>query len=669
MLPPDIKLHDVVGMTNIAEHLTDEQLSSIGQRVHREYMIDVNSRAEWKEKTELAMELALQAAKQKQYPWPKASNVIYPAITTAAMQFAARAYPAIINSRNIVRGVVVGPDTGTPMINPQNRQPLIDPQTQQPVWKFAPGEKRIRAEKIGDHMSWQLLDEMEEWEEETDVLLHQLPVVGSVFRKSLFNSGLGRNQSVMVSAMSLVINYKAKSIYTAPRITEELMLYPYEIEEHENDGTYLPYSYGTPPDADGDDDQAHKFLEQHRRLDLDGDGYAEPYIVTAHAQTTKVVRIVARFDIGDVKVKPGTNEVLRIKPTHYYTQYNFLPNPDGGIYGMGFSQLLKPINEAINTTLNQLIDAGHLANVGGGLIGKGLSMTGGAMRFQPGEYKPVNVSGATLRDNVFPFPFKEPSLVLFQLLGLLIKASQDISSVKDVMTGDMQQPDQGVPATTTLALIEQGMKVFTAIYKRVFRSLKSELSKLYRLNRIYLPVDSTYRKGEVWQKITVQDYEKGSGVEPVADPSMVSDIQRMGKAQFLMGFKDDPLINQLEIRQRVLDAAMIDNPERLLVTTPPPPSPEMIKDAAELQIKAKRAAAEEVRDLAQAILYLAQADKAIGDAHLGWVETQLNVLKAQFEAATANATNQQGGLPGVASPPGNEGIPPVSPGLQVQSPQ
>lgn len=656
-----LKLHDIVGMVNVAESLTQEELSAIGQRVWREWKIDVDSRAEWKDKTEQAMELALQAAKPKQYPWPKASNVIYPAITTASMQFAARAYPAIINSRNIVRGVVIGDDTGTPEINPDTKQPLINPQTQQPVWKFAPGEKRLRAERIGDHMSWQLLDEMEEWEEETDVLLHQLPVVGSVFRKSLFNSALGRNQSIMVSALSLVVNYKAKCIYTTPRLTEEIKLYPYEIEELEQDGSFISHNYGPAVEEDNsgsDTDAPHKFLEQHRRLDLDGDGYSEPYIVTVHEKTCHVARIVARFELKDVKVDKH-DKVLRIKPIHYYTQYNFLPNPDGGIYGMGFSQLLKPINEAINTTLNQLIDAGHLANVGGGLIGKGLSMTGGAMRFQPGEYKPVNVSGAALRDNVFPFPFKEPSLVLFQLLGLLIKASQDISSVKDVMTGDLQQNgDQGVPATTTLALIEQGMKVFTAIYKRVFRALKQEFTKLYRLNGIYLPVDASYRKGDLWQNITPQDYEKGSGVEPVADPNMVSDMQRLGRAQFLMQFNNDPLVNQIEIRQRVFDAALIDNPERLLVTTPPPPNPEGIAKLAELQIKAKRASAEEVRDLAQAILYLAQADKAVGDGHISWIESQLNVLKTAFEASL-NA-NQQAGLPNVASPSGDQGSAQIS---------
>ena len=491
---PDIAQHQKllgwIKSKNIAEDLDKELLTKIGVRVVREYDIDETSRSDWKTKTEQAMDLAMQVAKEKQYPWPKAANVIYPLMTTAAIQFAARAYPAIVANRSVVKGVVVGNDDGEPAINPQTGQPATQPGPDgqpQPVWQVQPGEKQNRADGIGEHMSWQLLDEQSEWEPETDAMLHILPIVGCDFRKSYFDPGKGRNSSLRVPAMHLCINYHAKSLETAPRVTEEIKYYPIEIEEQQRAGLFLEpeQPYGMADDAqNGDEDAPHVFLEQHRWWDLDEDGYPEPYIVTVHKRSQKVVRIVARYDADGIQFSQLTHKIVKIDPVQYYTKYDFLPNPDGGIYGVGFGQLLRPLNEAVNTTLNQLLDAGTLANTGGGFIGKGLSMNAGAIRFVMGEYKVVNVTGGTLRENIVPMQFPGPSPVLFQLLGMLIDAGREVAAVKDVLTGDAQGKASMSP-TTTLALIEQGLKVFTAIYKRIHRSLKAELNKLYRLNRIY----------------------------------------------------------------------------------------------------------------------------------------------------------------------------------------
>src|SRR6185312_1930482 len=224
---------------NIALELDDDEnpeigtdvLTALGMRVSREYKIDETSRADWKEKTEQAMDLAMQHTTPKQYPWPKAANVIFPLMTTAAMQFAARAYPAIVMGREIVKGIVIGPDNGVPALAPgpdSNPAPAIGPNGQ-PVFLVPPGVKQQRADRIGEHMSYQLLDEQPEWEGETDQLLHILPIVGCAFRKTFFDSGKGRNASLMVSALKLVINYHAKSMETAPRITEEVQFYPLDI--------------------------------------------------------------------------------------------------------------------------------------------------------------------------------------------------------------------------------------------------------------------------------------------------------------------------------------------------------------------------------------------------------------------------------------------------------
>lgn len=653
-----------IAAKNICDYLDDQKLDEIGIRAKREYDIDENSRSGWKERTEQAMELAMQVAKEKSYPWPKASNVIWPLMTTAALQFNARAYPAIVSGRDVVKGVVIGKDDGRPLM--QNGQPVTDPQTGQPAWMVPPGAKRIRADKIAEHMSWQLTDEQEEWEPETDALLIILPIAGCVFRKSYFDPSLARNRSLMVSSMKLVINYHAKSMETTPRITEEVEFYPLEIKSMERSGMWreIEYGPGSAPDQEGDDDAPVQFLEQHRWLDLDEDDFPEPYIVTIHKETSKVVRIVSRYEADGIKLN-AAGEIKKIDPVHYYTKYDFVPNPEGGIYGVGFGQLLKPMNEAINTTLNMMIDAGHLANVGGGFIGKGLSMNSGNIRFSLGEWKSVNAPGGTIRENLVSLPTPGPSSVLFQLLGMLVEAGKDIASVKDIV----DQPKANTPATTILAMIEQGLKVFTAIYKRVHRSLKQEYAKLYRLNRIYLDQDATYRRGDEWRSISRADYAEGSGVEPISDPTMVSDMQKLGRAQFLLQFRQDELVDGKEILTRAFDAASIPNTDSLFAKQPKP-NPKFIIEAgkldlahqkvaqdnergarkqaheeAALQLRARHDAAlmikEEAAALlarAQAINQVAQAAAASGSHDLSWAQHGLDIIRTQLQALETQAT-------------------------------
>ncbi len=663
------KLFRWIESANIADEIDDSILGEMGQRVSREYEIDNNSRNDWMAKSKKAMDLAMQVAETKQYPWPRASNVIYPLMTTAAIQFAARAYPAIIQNKNVVKGVVVGEDQGVPAINPQTGvPPLVNPQTGQPMWIVEPGAKRNRAGKIGEHMSWQLLDEQPEWEEETDRLMHILPIAGCAFRKTYFNPGLDRNMSILVTAPKVVVNYHAKSLEIAPRITEEVMLYPLEITENERAGLFREINYSSSSVDSNDEDAPQEFLEQHRWWDLDEDDYPEPYVITVHKASSQVVRIVARYDYDSIKFRASDGMVVKIEPVHYYTKYDFLPNPEGGIYGVGFGQLLRPINEAINTSLNMLIDSGHLAVTGGGFIGKGLSMHTGNVRFVPGEYKAVNATGAAVKDNIVPLSFPGPSSVLFQLLGTLIEAGKEISAVKDVLTGE--QKSANIPATTTLALIEQGLKTFTAIYKRIHRSLKQELDKIYRLNAMYLPEEGAgYRVNNEWKSISRQDYQKGSGVEPVSDPSMVSDMQKLGRAQFLMTFANDPWFDARKIRERVLDAAMIEKADELLVPSLPP-NPEMLEKAAKMQQSEKRVQAEALKDMAQAVLFITQADTLLGDQHLEWAKHQLQAIKVEIEGLQAGAAGTDdsgagngGGLQGVASPSGNQGPVPIPSGL------
>ena len=655
----------------------DDELARLAGRVKQDYDIDERSRSDWKAKYRKWLDFALQIAEEKTYPWPGASNVIYPLMTTAALQFAARAYPAIIRDRGVVKGSVIGSDKGELATDPGTHQPFTNPDGS-PVWSVPPGERQSRADRIGRHMSWQLLDEQEEWEPQTDRLLIVLAIVGTMFRKSYYSPQLKRNVSETVDALDLCVDYNAKSFDTAPRQTELIRLYPWDIETAVRNGTFLYHDggYGNDTSIENDhhrtdqedEDAPTTFLEQHRRWDLDDDGYPEPYIVTVARDSGKLARIRAAYEMPGVQWADD-GRVSKIDKIQYYTKYGFIPSPDSVVYDLGFGHLLFPLNESINTSLNMMFDAGHLQNAGGGFVGSGLSINAGAVRFAMGEYKPVNVMGGTIRDNIFPIPFQGPSPVLMQLLQFLVEAAERVASVKDVMVGDM--PGDNTSGITTLAVIEQGLKVFSAIYKRIHRSLGYEFKKLYRLNRIYLADSKGFGSGSAWEEITRADYEKGSGVEPISDPQMVTDMQRLGRAQFLLGFKDDPACNGAAIRMEAFTASMIPQPERFLVANPQPPAQILLKnreldirqnkESGDLMLRGLHDRAIMVREIAQAELFLAQARKLDNDAQIGWVEQHLDRLRLQIDAlgavndaAGGPAQGPGGGQPS-AAPPGGTG--------------
>src|SRR6185295_14964016 len=581
------KLTNYVASQNIAKGLTAEQLEKIGYDVEREYKIDKQSREDWEKSALKAMDVALQVRQPKNYPFEGAANVKYPLVTVAALQFGARAYPAIIDGNRVVKCQVIGSDEGQPKIDPQTGQPTMqmDPQTGQPVqgpngqpviqWQVPPGAKRERADRISEHMSYQLLNEMEEWEEDTDVLLHHIPIVGCAFRKVWRSEELGRNKAEMVPAVDLVVNQKTKALATTPRVTHCLTFYQQEIDEKVLAGIWLDIDLPQPTDAGEDNDAPHKFIEQHRYLDLDEDGYREPYIVTVHEESCKVVRIVANYRMEDVKY--DDKRVTRIPKAQYFVKYSFIPDPRGGFYDIGFGRLLESLSETIDTTLNQMLDAGHLSVAGGGFIGSGVRFKKGKVQVSPGKYEVVSVTGS-IKDQIHAHQFPEPSPVLFNLLGMMIEAAKDITAVKDILTGD--SGTKGVQtATTTLALIEQGLKVFTAIYKRIYRALKAEFKLLYMLNAQFLDEKSYYMVMDTQKAVSRADYNsKDHDVVPVSDPKMVTDMQRGAKAQVLMSLSEHPAIgpvfNPREVAKDVCAATGIENAARLMKPEVNGPSPQ-----------------------------------------------------------------------------------------------
>lgn len=646
---------------NIAEELSDERLSEIAMSCLDGYDIDLRTLDDWYKQADEAIEFAMLRTKEKTEPWPGASNVMWPLVAQAAMQFASRAYPAIVSGRNLVKSAVIGDDSGQMKTDP-NGAPVVDPSTGEPVWAVAPGEKAARAVRISDHMNYQLLEEMPEWDEDTDNLITLVSVTGCQFRKTMRDHVNRRNISVRVSPRKLVVNYHAKSLRTAPRISEIVDLYPHEVQERVADGRFKAEGYFSTSITD-DKHAPIEFIEQHTIIDLDGDGYPEPYIVTLHRETRKVARITARFETAGVKRHIITGIVQRIEPLHYYTKYDFLPNMEGGLYGMGWAQLLLNHNAAINTILNQLIDAGTLQNRGGGFIGKGFALNGGAVRFnKPGEYKVVNVPGQNIKDNIVPLRFDGPSAALITLLTMLIDSAKDIAAIKDILTGELKA--QTMSPTVFQSIVEQGLKVFTSIYKRLYRSLKGEYELLYALNKRFVGDTEEYAPRNGGSKIVLaDDYQLAAGIEPYADPSMVVEAQRLARSEVLAQLKDDPMMNGMEIRKNMLESAQIPAPEKFLAGAPAP-DPKLELEKQREAREAEESRARQFLIYAQALKAMADADKATVEPFILWAQEQMRTLS---DVTNGNSAGGAGAQPsanaGAQASPRDAGDPALSAGL------
>lgn len=599
------KLANYIDDVNIAEHLDDELLNKIGSDVYAGFDLDLGTRVDWDKAMEEWLKLAKQTVEPKTYPWPKASNVKYPLLSTAAMQFGARAYPSLVPSNEqVVKARIIGKDPS--------------------------GEKLDRAERVSVYMSYQLMDEMEGWEEDMDKMLIMLPILGTLFKKTYWDSVKKVNCSRLVLPKNLVVNYWARDLLTAERVTEIIEMSPRVLKERQMAGLFLDVDLGEAPQPveliqtkevyaqpAQDDTTPYTVLEQHTYLDLDNDGYKEPYIVTIHKESAKVLRIVARFDVESFVWKEGTEDtekpvLVKIEPIQYYTKFGFIPNPDGGFYDMGFGCLLGPLNESVNTLINQLVDSGTLHNLQSGFLGKGLRLKMGESRFTPGEWKSVNATGDDLRKQIVPLPTKEPSSVLFQLMGALITSGKELASVAEIFVGKM--PGQNTPATTTMASIEQGMKVFTAVYKRIFRSLSEEFRKLYRLNSIYLQKEQYV--GILDIQIGQDDFNtQDHDIFPGADPQAISSTEKLMKAQGLMELLPSGLLNPVEVIKRVLVAQEQPNYEQLLLPqvmeTGQPPEPQPDPKLQEMQMKGQleQQKIQQQGEATQHKMQLEQADK------------------------------------------------------------
>lgn len=620
----------IVAAPNLAGDLDDTVRGELGNHVLSMFEMDHSSMGDWQARMERAIDLASITSKdQRVYPWEGAANIRYPLITSAALQYNARAYPAIVPSTDIVKVAVSGADKDN--------------------------QKENRAGRVSKFMSWQCKVDMKEWERQTDQLLLQLPIVGDVFRKVWWNPAETRPQTQLrLPGKHVVVNNNAESISAAPRTSDQVSLYPHQVESNIRSGRFVEFDYST---TGSDDQEPLEFIEQCTRYDLDGDDYPEPYIVTVHKDTKTVVRVVAAYDLSTTQIDlEDGGKIIAADPDGYLVHYQFWPSIDGGFLGMGIGILLGDISETINSTLNLIMDGAHLSSLGAGFIGaQNFRVKGGAQRLRPGEYKHVNFTGQDIRAGLVPLTFPEPSGTLFQVLGMMIDAGREMASINDVMTGDMGR--QNMPVGTTYALIEQGMMVFSASYKRIYRALQDEFAMLAKLNGKNLSAEKYQRmldeQGDPKADFNLEDMD----ILPVSDPKAVTSMQRMGQAQFLLELAQTGLIDKAEAIRRILEAGSFDEIDALMPK--PDPKAAAMQAAQEelmvLEIKMKEAELDEMA--AKTMKDLASAQKDAVEADLAPMRARIDEFKAMKERLSAKrGAIEAGSAGGMAQSPG-DGIP------------
>ena len=651
-LETKLSIKTLIESPNIADELTDQDCDNIGGYCEEGFSSDLQSRLQWEERMRDAMKLALQLKEEKTFPWPGASNVKFPLITIAAISFHSRIYPALIQQPDIVHACVYGDDPT--------------------------GELDAAGQLISQHMSWQIFNEDEDWEEEQDKLFLVEAILGCAFKKSYFDRVAGRNDSELVMPSDLVVSYWAKDLATAPRITNIRYVSKNEIIEKERQGLYIEckdsygtsqkpellgplamvrdQTQGTTPDA-SDNEQPIILLEQCCWMDLDQDGYKEPYVVTFRHDSNKVLRIRAAFFENSVTYN-SKRQVERIVPENAYTKYEFIPSPDGGFYSLGFGTLLGPLNKSIDTSINQLIDAGAMKNAGGGFLGRGVRFKGGEYRVKPGEWMRTEGTGEDLQKGIYPLPVGEPSPTLFQLLSLLISYGEKVAGSTESTQGE--NPGQNTKVGTMDSMIEQGLQVFSGIYKRNYRAMTAEFRKLHRLNKLYMNESQAFQYDGDRKKIYATAYALPDTVVGLsADPNYMSDGQRQRQATLVKGAAaQSNLYNPLEVERWFLKTMKVPGIDKLLVKEVPEPSPPIQLQVEQLRMQAKMAElqarqaesqltfqtklleltndaelnAAKITELqAKAVLYIEQAGTAKVDEEIALINAQIGAAKIHHE--------------------------------------
>jgi chaperonin GroES len=676
---------------NIASDLSERELADLGQQVHEGYKADLDDpkRIEWAKNVDKYIEYAMQKTKPKSDPWPDCANIKQPILTEAAIQFNARIYPALVPSTNIVKCSTTGADEQ--------------------------GLKSDRADRVGKHMTYQIQEEMEEWEPDQDRLFLVTPIAGCCFKKTYQSPDLGRPVSKIVMPTNLIVKYDSPSLERAPRISEIIPFLPREVTTKIRAEEWLDVKIEY---EDEEKQKLEEFVSQHTYLDIRKLGYKVPYIVTIHEKSQKIMRIVANYTEHDIWYNDGTEivnvrsvkdkvdirneqidmanmdalalnqaaqtnkkavqldnepypnfkkyKVIRVDATKYYTKYGLIPSPDGGFYDLGLGQLLGPLLDATDTLINQMLDAGSLANGQGGFLAEGITTQSGSIRAKINEFVKIKTNGQALKDAIVPFNFRGPVPTAFSLLSFLVESARSIANLKDILSGDVT-PNQ--PATTSMIAREEGMRVYNAIYKRMYRSEKKEFKLIYDLNALYLPEETYLNVLDTPEAIKRKDYSNDmTDVRPTADPSESMQSQKIVKAEAMMALRGQPGFNDYNINKNYLEAIEISNIDEYL---PPPskedqkPDPLLVKTIAEvegIEAKTENTRMDTAKKESEIIKNIADAESKEDGFQLEIYKQEADIIKKKGELNAKQADATGAGPQGVETTPADRGVLPISEG-------
>ena len=547
---------------NLAELLPDDILDPIGSDMHSNYQDYKSSRKDWEDSYIKGLDLLGFNYQNRAEPFQGASGATHPVLAEAVTQFQAGAYKELLPAEGPVRTQILG----------TSDQP-----------------KEQQSQRVKDFMNYQIMDVMKEYEPEFDQMLFHLPLAGSTFKKVYYDDLLGRAVSKFVPADDLVVPYSATSLEDAEAIIHVLKISENDLRKQQVNGFYRDVELTKPSETEdkvskkereldgtkktGKAEDMYTLLECHVNLDIEGfedigqdgqpTGIKLPYIVTIDEGSREVLSIKRNFEQNDLKKQK----------IEYFVHFKFLPGL--GFYGFGLIHMIGGLSRTATSALRQLLDAGTLSNLPAGFKQRGIRIKDEAQPIQPGEFKDVDAPGGNLRDAFFPLPYKEPSPTLLQLMGIVVQAGQRFAAIADMQVGD---GNQGAAVGTTVALLERGSRVMSAIHKRLYSSLRQEFKTLAKVFKTYLPPEYPYDVVGGERNIKLTDFDDRIDIIPVADPNIFSMSQRITIAQteLQLATSNPQLHDMYTIYRKMYEALGVKDIDKIL----PPPAPTEPKDPA-----------------------------------------------------------------------------------------
>ncbi len=540
---------------NLADILPEDVIEPIGNEMVQNYMDYKSSRKDWEDAYTTGLDLLGFKYENRTEPFQGASGATHPVMAEAVTQFQAQAYKELLPSDGPVRTQIIG---------------IKNPQTEQ------------QSRRVKDFMNYLIMDQMKEYESEFDSMLFHLPLAGSTFKKVYYDATMGRAVSKFVPADELIVPYTATSLDDAEAVIHTIKISENELRKQQVSGFYSDIDLG-PPGTDvndelnkkerelegtkksGKNDPVYTLLECHVNLDLEGfedqgtdgpTGIKLPYIVTVEEGSRKVLSIRRNYAPDDLKKSK----------IQYFVHFKFLPGL--GFYGFGLIHMIGGLSRTATSALRQLLDAGTLSNLPAGFKQRGVRVRDEASPIQPGEFKDVDAPGGNLRDAFFPLPYKEPSPTLLNLLGVVVQAGQRFAAIADMQVGD---GNQQAAVGTTVALLERGSRVMSAIHKRCYAAMKSEFKLLANIVSKYLPPEYPYDVVGGQRNIKQGDFDDRVDIVPVADPNIFSMSQRitLAQTQLQIATSNPQLHNMYQIYRNMYNAIGVKNIDAVL----PPPAP------------------------------------------------------------------------------------------------